>query len=141
VGFSSIIAVFIGIGCGPKKSDVKGTITYKGEKVGGGSIQIQSASGIVVGGAVQSDGSYVVSGVPNGPAKVTVSWQSDAQTEWNVEQAKRMRESKDGKIPKIPDRPPAGMQDKLPKKYKDFSTSGLSVDVNGPTTYDIQLQD
>ena len=126
-------------GCGPTKADVKGTVTYKGKALEGGSIQIQSTKG-VVGGDIQPDGTYMVKGVPTGPAKVTVACTDESAMQYNRELAKGMREHKSGQPIPQKDKPKDTL--KTPARYADFDKSGLNVEVKGPVTeFNIELKD
>jgi hypothetical protein len=140
VGLLATAAVFVE-GCGPAKGEVKGKITYKGVPVGGGSVTIQSAKGSIHTGEISSDGSYVVKGVPMGPAKLAVGWVDNSAVERNVAMLKGKRDAKEVAKPGEARPTPAETQ-KLPAKYGDLEQSGLTVEVKGSVTeYNIELKD
>ena len=129
----------IGSGCGSSTSDVKGVVKFNGKNLEGGTVQIQSAKGNVIVADIQSDGTYVAKGVPTGPAKVSISWVDESKM---IEMAKmasaagRGNVMKDSKGNVAPPKMPAdaGNLDKIPPKYKNFDTSGLTVEVEGRVT-------
>src|SRR5258708_17207639 len=60
-------------GCGRGKGTVKGKVTYKGEALTFGYVQIEAEGGGVFVGKIEMDGTYTVADVPTGQAKVLVS--------------------------------------------------------------------
>ncbi|HEV3144615.1 MAG TPA: hypothetical protein VGZ47_12070 [Gemmataceae bacterium] len=142
-GFAILaMAIVIFAGCGPSKSDVKGKVTYNGKPLEKGEVTILSAKGTTHFGAIQPDGSYVVSGVPTGAAKVKVGWIDESAAEFNRQLAMKRREIKSsGVIPNDPsEKPKASLAS--PERFSDFDKSGLTVEVQGKLTeYNIDLKD
>jgi hypothetical protein len=135
----ALLVVFVE-GCESSKGDIKGKVTYNGKAIEGGSVTVQSSTGGIYTGEVGSDGSYVVKGVPKGPAKLTVGWIDNSAVEKNVALLKGKRDLK--QVEKPGDRPTLADPQKLPAKYGDFNQSGLTVEVKGPVTeYNIDLKD
>ncbi|HLW65912.1 MAG TPA: carboxypeptidase-like regulatory domain-containing protein [Gemmataceae bacterium] len=127
-------------GCADSKADVKGKVTYNGKTVDKGEVTVMSAKGTTHYGAIQSDGTYVIKGVPPGAAKVKVGWVDDSAIEFNKQLAAKMRENKGGGIPKDMEKPKNTIAS--PEKYNDYDKSGLTVDVKSPTTeFNIDLKD
>ncbi|HET6575303.1 MAG TPA: hypothetical protein VFG68_16980 [Fimbriiglobus sp.] len=70
---STVAVVALAVaGCGGD-ADMAGTVTYKGKPVVYGTVVVVGADGIPKSGTIQPDGTYRVSGVKAGPAKVAVS--------------------------------------------------------------------
>jgi hypothetical protein len=67
-------AVIVAVtGCGPATTDVAGKVTYQGKPVVYGTVVFIGADGTPKSGAIQLDGTYRVTGVPIGTARVAVS--------------------------------------------------------------------
>ena len=65
------------LGCSPSKGEVSGTVTYKGQKVTGGSVVFHSTEGKgSVPATIGEDGTYSAPKVPSGEVKVTVETDS-----------------------------------------------------------------
>ena len=115
------------IGCADSKSELKGKVTYKGALLNSGSILFQCESGPVENAQIQGDGTYVISGLPKGKAKVSVTVPQPPQP------------GPDGVITNEP-----GTYEPnpvlIPNKYSNVDTSGLTVDIkDAQQTYDIDL--
>jgi hypothetical protein len=63
-------------GCGGGKGTVSGKVTYNGQIVPAGSVQIMPSNGPAITCEIQEDGSYKVSNVAVGKAKVVVETES-----------------------------------------------------------------
>lgn len=117
------------IGCGEPNAELKGTVTYNGKPLNSGSIMFQCDAGPVENANIESDGTYVISGLPMGPAKVTVQVSAPPQP------------GPDGEITNEPGtyEPNPVM---IPNKFASADTSGLTVDIKeAQQTYDIALKD
>ncbi|MBI1246801.1 hypothetical protein GC197_03025 [bacterium] len=115
------------IGCADSKAELKGTVTYKGAPLNSGSILFQCESGPVENADIQGDGTYVISGLPKGPAKVSVTVSKPPQP------------GPDGVITNEP-----GTYEPnpvlIPNKYSNVESSGLTVDIKeSQQTFDIAL--
>ena len=128
-------AIILIAGCGGGKGNVTGKVSYKGQPLPYGNVQFSTSGGAFV-SEIASDGSYSISGVPTGSAKITVNCQDPGY----VEYMKAL--SSAGRDPKAPK--PKGKPedfDRIPTKYNSFETSGLTYDVkSGNTTFDIDLK-
>lgn len=124
------------LGCGSKKATVSGTISYKGEKLGNGSVKFIGADKQAVVGSIRPDGTYSASAVPLGPVKIAV-------------ETTPTRKATSGPTigVKSPDmgaefKGEAGKYVRIPDKYKDAEKSGLTYEVKpGSQTHDIDLSD
>jgi hypothetical protein len=129
------VALSAAAGCSGGTGNVTGKITYKNEPVPGGSVQFMSPAGAFV-GEIGPDGSYSVSGVPTGASKIAITCQDPKYAEYMNQLAAHAR---DPKVPK-----PKGSPDdfnKIPTKYTDFTSSGLTYEVkSGSQTHDIELK-
>ena len=73
IGAAVGVAVLTAAGCGGGTADVAGKVTFQGKPVVFGTVLVIGADGVPMAGAIQKDGTYRVSGVKLGAAKVTVS--------------------------------------------------------------------
>jgi hypothetical protein len=137
-----LAAVLLAVGCGGSKGSVSGKVTYKNKPLTKGGVSFIDEKGHVYRSEIGSDGSYSVSKIPPGPAKITVITPG----------AFRM--------PKTAGGPPKGVDaagstgtgsgsgmgagadtGSLPEKYKDPDTSGLTYTVTtGDQKHDIDLK-
>jgi hypothetical protein len=124
------------LGCGSRKATVSGTISYKGEKLGNGSVKFVGANNQAAVGLIGPDGTYTATSVPLGTVKVSVE---------TVPTGKVSSDTSMGV--KGPDmgaqfQGQAGKYVRIPDKYKDAEKSGLTYEVKpGPQTHDINLSD
>jgi len=134
-------------GCGTKvnpnaPATVSGKVTYKGAPVTAGTVDFHPAgSKGTISGPIKSDGMYTARDLPTGEMVVTV----------NTEMANPNRKTPSygggkGKSPIAapPGPPPTGGGEyvKIPAKYANPKTSGLTVTLNaGQNTKDIDLAD
>jgi hypothetical protein len=130
------LSVTLMIGCGPSKGEVTGKVTYQGNPLKEGTVQLQALDGTLHSGAV-TDGSYKIPGVPIGKALITVAVNDQSAVDLNKKLAAGVR---DGKGPSQADLKALEKAKIIPDKYNDFKTSGLTVDVKSPKTeHDIKL--
>src|SRR5215475_5718606 len=105
------------VGCGASNGDVTGKVTYQGKNVASGTVLIVGSDSLPYYGTIHDDGTYTVSRVPAGLAKIAVlSPGPDAGK--NVEMV--LQVTKKGR--EMPERPRAfrGDRDKwfpIPDKY------------------------
>lgn len=122
-------------GCGSKSGTISGKVTYQGKAVEGGSVNFLSegANSTMKTGGIQKDGSYSVSGVPVGPAKITVQGMK----------ARRLL------IPAALQKEQGGVKEVkteqsevyVPPRYGKTETSDLKYDVqSGKQQHDIDLK-
>jgi hypothetical protein len=140
---------------------VTGKVTYNGSPVGGGVVTFHAADGTPIQVPIAPDGTYTADGLPEGAMAVTVETESvnRKQEEYRGQGGGGMM-SKYGKgggggaaAPKgkgmqmspVPPGAGGGVEPnyvKIPAKYADKATSGLSVTLkSGKQTYDIRLTD
>jgi len=134
------LAVAVGVvGCGGGKGTISGKVTYKGAPLKGGHIAFLASNKQNFMGDISEDGSYVISNVPTGPAKVSV------QTSYMKQTARTSRQYK------VPADAPKGLGGgggpdlakryvAIPDKYEDPDQSGLTYTVkSGDQTHNIDL--
>lgn len=138
--FLLLVFPLVLVGCAGK-GEVSGKVTFAGKPLQFGSVQFQSADGLVVPGKIEPDGTYKVSGVPTGTARISVnSVDEEGAIAFNKAVSagsKNVDPTKPGKMPK------GRLEDfnKIPGKFNEFSSSGLSYDVkSGQQVYDIELK-
>jgi len=121
-------------GCGSKTGTISGKVTYQGKPLGGGSVNFLSEgpNPTMKTGGIQKDGSYSVSGVPVGPAKITVQ---GIHARKLLIPAQLQKEQ--GKTEVTTDQPEVY----VPPQYSNTETSGLRYEVRpGSQTHDIELK-
>jgi hypothetical protein len=117
-------------GCGPSQqlAPVRGKVTYKGKPLTTGVVMFQPTNGPPARGNIQPDGTFELemlgegAGAPLGPNRVRVSSrQQSADTSTETALGKLL----------------------IPKRYTDFATSGLTIEVAADRTepYLIELLD
>jgi hypothetical protein len=125
---AALLAIVIGCHGGSMESEVSGTVTLDGNKIGPGTIVFapNGAGGKPATGSIESDGTYKLktsreAGLATGSYRVAVSIRKMAE---NVKRG---------------DRPPPGKL-LIPEKYEDETKSGLQYDVSpGRNTINIEL--
>jgi hypothetical protein len=104
------------------KDSVAGRVTYHGVGLASGWVQFYGDSGEPAIGGIQMGGTYRIDNPPRGRVKVTVTAMSQV------------------KVSKAPPATHAG--NRLPPRYADPDTSGLTFNVlGGKQTYNIALED
>jgi hypothetical protein len=122
-------------GCGAGTGSVSGKVTFNGAPRPGGSVQFLTPGGAFV-AEIGPDGSYSLSGVPTGPAKISVTCQDPRYAEYMNQLAAAGRDSK-AKRPKV--RPEDF--NRIPARFNDPTTSGLAYEVgSGSQTHNIDLR-
>jgi hypothetical protein len=136
-GFALLIFLVLSLtafGCGSKTGTISGKVTYQGKAVTGGSVNFLSegSESIMKTGGIQKDGSYSVSGVPVGPAKITVQGVKARRLLIPTQLQKEQ-----GKAEVTTDQP----EIYVPPKYGSADTSDLKYEVKpGKQHYDIELK-
>jgi hypothetical protein len=115
------LLVMAACGCGGEKTGtVAGRVDYQGKPLPGGFIDFISDNGRSATGRIEPNGSYVVSGVPIGPAKISVR---------DLSGAMGARSEKEKAI-------------RIPLRYRSAEGSGLRYTVtSGRQDHDVQIQD
>ncbi len=140
------VILTLAVGCSPQTANVQGKVTVNGEPLKAGSLQFKSASGTVVVAQIQPDGTYSAVNVPVGTATIAISAMDPKFEEKMLELAGRGKPGGDGSGPGRGKPMTASdtntdweaMYRLVDEKFADFNSSGLSVNVVGPsTTYDI----
>jgi hypothetical protein len=128
LGFLALVAV----GC-QGKGDVSVKVTYNGKPLVFGTVQFEGSDGGLRQGNIEADGSYSVSGVATGEAKVAVSSRNPKSSDFQAIQREGQK-----KLPPLPDRP-GWFQ--IPDKYEMTYKSGLAYPIKrGANTIDIELK-
>lgn len=111
-------------------ADLKGTVTYNGEKVGAAMVIVQSAGGSAS-GLIGDDGTFHIKNVPVGEVNIGVNTEA-GKGDLKGKMMNRAQTKQKLDIPKIID---------LPHKYFDPTTSGIHTTVNkGPNTFDVVIK-
>jgi hypothetical protein len=127
LGSSFLLAV---LGCGTSRGDLSGKVSYKGQVLKSGSVNVLGSDGVSKGGAIQPDGTYLVQGIAAGDVKVSV-------TSPDPELSQPKQRKKDEPPPKV-DR--TGWFP-IPEDYGDFEKSRLTFTLqSGSNTWDIELK-
>jgi hypothetical protein len=138
----ALVVPLAATGCGGT-ADVSGKVTYKGKPVVYGTVVVVGSDGIPKSGAIQPDGSYRVSGVPLGTAKVAVTSPKPPGSEPAAKKP-RGRDADDDKPPpeQPPPAPPEVIQNwvSLPEKFGDPNKSEVTVTVKSGQPADIELK-
>jgi hypothetical protein len=138
------IAVLALVGCGGDTADVAGKVTFQGKPVVFGTVLVIGPDGVPKSGAIQPDGTYRVSSVKTGTARVTVS---SPPPPGLIPAGKKPRVGKE----EADERMPADANNSvspevakgwfpLPQKYADPELSGLTADVKAGHPVDIGLK-
>ena len=125
-------------GCGGSKkgATVSGTITYKGQTLGNGTVVFIAADNKGGSSPIAADGTYSISNLPVGPVKITVETKP-------LPPAPKMPNM--ANMPKIEmpgnEGASAGKYVKIPDRFKDPAQSGLTYEVkSGVQKHDIPLE-
>lgn len=136
-------AVLAVAGCGGGTANVSGKVTFNGKPVVYGTVVVIGADGSSKSGTIQPDGSYRVSGVALGAAKVAVS----SPPPPGSEQARKQFRAKDDAPDKPPLEPQAPASEEvirnwvaIPDKYGDPNKSEITVSVKSGQSLDIDLK-
>jgi hypothetical protein len=119
-----VVATLMLAGCaekGVKKVTIKGTVSYKGQKLRSGLLRFLGPDGAPAGAVIQTDGTFIITDVVPGETKVGVS-----PTPQSIPPGE-----------KEPPTPPIS----IPAKFQDPETSGVTVTITPDTTeLDIELK-
>jgi hypothetical protein len=125
----SLLVLAVG-GCGKSTGNVSGKVSYQGKPLPGGYVNFMSEGeqGSFKASGIKEDGSYSVSGLAVGPAKISIQGLS----------ARRLADlpGQGGKDEKTQQK-----EVYVPDKYGNAETSGLKYEVKpGSQSYDIELK-
>jgi hypothetical protein len=128
-------------GCGASKGDVTGKVKFKDQTLPYGSVQFQTSTGQSFASEIAEDGSYSIKGVPAGSVKVAIACVDPAMEKYLRDMATKSRTPEALKTGGKPIEIDEAKYKKIPGKYSDFNTSGLSYDVvGGQQTKDFDLK-
>lgn len=151
VGFCFLL-IAIATGCGRGRTNsLTGRVTYQGKPLVCGNILAFGSDGLPVSCEIQPDGTYTLTGFPEGDVKVAVTSAKPVdQSKWkmppHIAKAKQNRQKEENSKPDapLPLRPKPVIDVTkwfpIPAQYADVSTSGLLTRVSGNQTWDIELK-
>lgn len=132
LGAAAVAAALLAApGCGPARTDVTGTVSYKGKPVVYGTVSVIGLDQMTYYGTIRENGTFSVSGVPVGALKLGV-FSPDPYFEPPISAAEKARHEEARRasgIP-IPPKPPKGKWFQLPGKYADPLSSGLTAEAS-----------
>ena len=143
VRLAAAAAILAVSGCGPGTADVAGRVTYQGKPVVYGTVVFIGADGLPKAGAIQPDGTYRVTGVPLGSAKVAVSSPPPPGVTVPGRKSKGGKDDagKDDGIMAAPADPEIVKKwFVIPEKYGEPTLSGRTVDVKAGQLVDLNLE-
>lgn len=140
----------LAVGCGKGGGTVSGKVYYKGKEVSRGSVQfLPEGKGGNFTAVIGSDGSYSISQLPRGPAKIIVlvgrkTPPPNASMMMNkgkhMDMINKMKSNAEGGKADSADTA-KDTEITVPEKYTDPEKSGLKIDVTGgKQTFDIKLE-
>ena len=157
-GLLLVSLLLLASGCGGRKGSVSGKVYYKNEPLKLGMVQFfPEKEGGSFSAQIGPDGSYSISKLPKGPAKISVSASAGNPMAKGGPQAmggvggpmasrgmkgaaEMMRKGKEQAGDVAPPTSVTQSHKSIPEKYGDPETSNLSVDVTGGSqTFDIKL--
>lgn len=131
---SAVLVLLACCGCGggdePVPVAVSGNVSFKGQPVTQGVVFFMSDQGFGASAEIDAQGRYVIrsqygKGIPAGTYRVSVTPPPEAANESDAAPISAAKET----------------HPEIPPKYRDFSTSGLTVDLGDkPMVFDIQMQ-
>jgi hypothetical protein len=126
------IAALWQTGCAEKRVDVSGKVTYNGAPLhkSGGQIIFVGDKGEPVPADIGPDGEYQATGVPAGLNRVVISYANPVARKGKPFPKKGQPASMD----------PAPAPFLTPSKYATVETSGLSVEVEAGTVYNVNME-
>ena len=120
--------LFIGIiGCGGGPSTVSGKVTYKGAPVTGGTITLNFDGKPQAPGSIDSNGNYAIQTTTTGKATLTI--ETESLKSRGPTMPAMLPEMKDKGVAPMPKGGGGPEYMKIPSKYADVKTSGLSMEV------------
>jgi hypothetical protein len=121
-----VAVALLASGCAPRYGNLSGSVTYNNKPVTGGTITFFDVSEKPISGEIKPDGTYTVSKVRVGRARIAVT--TPMAIEFKAQGAGDV-------LPNAP-KPPA-----IPPRYGDPEKSGLTCDVTeGDQTHPVTLE-
>lgn len=129
-GLGAVVLMVLAAGCSRGTGNVSGTVKFKGKPLPGGTISFYDEVNGVASSPINPDGSYSVSKVATGTARITVAVPMPIRFA-----SPGMSEAKED-LPAVVKQTPS-----IPARYYDPAKSGLTcVVVRGDQTQDFDLQ-
>lgn len=139
-----LLVVLAESGCGAKKGDVSGTVTYQGKPLPLGTVTFMDANNESLGSSPITQGKYAIAKVPVGPVKVLVSTPpplTGNAPRHPLFKAKPRAESPKKAKPGERLSPDPSSVTPIPEKYRSPDQSDLTYTVTpGENTFNIELQ-
>ena len=131
-----VLPALVPLGCGSKKASISGKVTYQGKAITGGFVNFisEGPNATTKTSNIEKDGSYSVTGVPPGPAKITVQGVPPPRKF----QAPQAMQNKPGVADAKSDQPEEVF---VPPQYSSPDQTDLKYDVQpGSQTHNIDLK-
>jgi hypothetical protein len=126
--------LLIAAGCGQRKGDLRGTVSFEGKKLAMGQVWVIGSDSLPYYGVIQDDGTYVVKGLPTGECRIAVNSPNPAET---------LRAGRgDSGRPVSTDREPGDPKKwiAIPERYNMHDTSKITCTItSGENTMEIKL--
>lgn len=139
---AAVAAVLVAVaGCGGSSADVTGKVSYRGRPVAYGTVSVIGRDQKTYYGVINPDGTFTVTGVPVGPAKLGV-YSPDPYFDPPISAAEKAKAEEARRASGVPiaPKPPKGTWFRLPGKYADPLSSGLTAEVTAaPAAVDLRL--
>ncbi len=131
-------------GCGGSRGDISGKVTLQGKTVASGNVMAVASDGIPYYGKIEADGTFKITDVPAGVAKIAVNSPNPVPDPGKVAAAKagakRGGREQENPITATPTSDPK-LWFAIPAKYGDPNTSGKEVTIkSGANTVNIDLE-
>jgi hypothetical protein len=129
----ALLGALVLVGCSDSKKGfvLKGSVSYQGKPLSSGMVRLHMAENRLAMAMIQPDGSFEVTDVFPGEAKVTVEEDPAA--------LKRRAMAAGGGAPKA-EKPASAPPVAIPPKYKDVNTSDLTFTLKAGTPLKIELK-
>jgi hypothetical protein len=121
------------LGCGGRRGDVSGKVTYQGKPLVFGTVQFEAGDGTFKQANIDKDGNYAIQGLPVGEAKAAVN-----SPDPNSGDFQPLRREGD---PPPPPRPKFTGWFRIPADYQNLAKPQLSYTIkSGQNSIDIELK-
>jgi len=142
----ALLCLLVGLsatGCGDGLATVSGKVTYKNAPLKSGSVQFQDSDAVTYTAKIESDGTYTTRVKP-GEAKVLISSTDEEEALKYADAIRAGRGAKRGAKPAEGGKPMVmptrgASLSLIPKKYADFSTSGLAKTIKRGKNADVDF--